>query len=80
MVGDNGADVGGGHLGEIEITFPKPIAEPDEVRLKKMLENFDKIGTGDAYTEYPLGWSQATNTPYRDWKTQPHSEGTAGFV
>lgn len=75
MVGDNGADVGGGHVGEAELTFPKPLPAPPEERFKKILKDFDKIGGPDAYSEYPLGWSQATNTPYRDWKTQPHSEG-----
>jgi len=75
MVGDNGADVGGGPIGETELTFPKPITEPEDIRFQKMLKDYDKIGTGETYTEYPLGWSQACNTPYRDWKTQPHSEG-----
>lgn len=75
MVGDNGGDVGGGPIGEIELTFPKPIAESDEVRFAKIVKEYDKIGTGDAYTEYPYGWSQATNTPYRDWKTQADAEG-----
>lgn len=75
MVGDNGADVGGGPIGETELTFPKPITESEEVRIGKMMKDFDKIGTGETYTEYPLGWSQATNTPYRDWKTMANAAG-----
>ena len=75
MVGDNGGDVGGGHIGGTEIIFPKPLATPNEERFKTNLAAYDKIGTAEAFTEYPIGWSQATNTPYRDWKTQPHSEG-----
>ncbi len=75
MVGDNGADVGGGPIGETELTFPKPITETEEVRFAHMMKDYEKIGTGETYTEYPLGWSQATNTPYRDWKTMANAAG-----
>lgn len=75
VVGDNGADVGGGPIGETQLTFPKPITESEDARFHAMLRDYDKIGTGETYTEYPLGWSQATNTPYRDWKTMANAAG-----
>jgi arylsulfatase len=77
MIGDNGADVGGGHNGEIELTFPMPITKSDAEQVADMLRKYDSIGTADTYTDYPLGWAQATNTPYRDWKTMANSEGGA---
>jgi arylsulfatase len=77
MIGDNGADVGGGHNGEIEVTFPMPITKSDAEQVADMLQKYDSIGTADTYTDYPLGWAQVTNTPYRDWKTMANSEGGA---
>jgi len=77
MIGDNGADVGGGHNGEIELTFPLPITKTDAEQVAEMLERYDAIGTAETYTDYPIGWAQVANTPYRDWKTMAHSEGGA---
>lgn len=75
VVGDNGADPGGGPIGETENTFPKPITKSDEERFAMMVRDFDKIGGPETFTHYPIGWAQATNTPYRDWKTMANSGG-----
>jgi len=39
------------------------------------LEDIDSIGTANAFTNYPLGWAQATNTPFKYWKQDANSEG-----
>jgi len=75
IVGDNGADPGGGPIGEDENTFPKPITKSEDERFAKMLRDIDKLGGREAFTHYPIGWAQAANTPYRDWKTMANSAG-----
>lgn len=75
VIGDNGADPGGGPIGEDENTFPKPITKSEEERFAKMLRDIEKLGGPEAFTHYPIGWAQAANTPYRDWKTMANSAG-----
>ena len=75
ILGDNGADIGGGPNGEIEHVFPKELTAADAAQMAHLLKDFDKIGTGDVMSSYPMGWSQVMNTPYRDWKTQAYAEG-----
>jgi arylsulfatase len=75
ILGDNGADIGGGPNGEIEHVFPKELTADDAAQMAHLLKDLDKIGTGDVMSSYPMGWSQAMNTPYRDWKTQAYAEG-----
>nr|WP_293837096.1 arylsulfatase [uncultured Arsenicibacter sp.] len=38
---------------------------------------YDKIGTKDVLgvANYPLGWAQATNTPFKFWKSDANAEG-----
>jgi arylsulfatase len=43
--------------------------------LKTNLEDIDSIGTAAAATNYPLGWAQAANTPFREWKQDADAEG-----
>ena len=42
-----------------------------------MLSEYDKIGTKEVaqVANYPLGWAQATNTPFRLWKSDANAEG-----
>ncbi len=75
ILGDNGADIGGGPNGEIEHVFPMELTADDNAQMAHLLEKFDKIGTGEVMSSYPMGWAQAMNTPYRDWKTQAYAEG-----
>jgi arylsulfatase A-like enzyme len=75
MIGDNGASKEGTLNGDIDRSlFAKPLSEKDNV--KHNLDKINEIGTGDA-TEgnYPLGWAQAANTPFRFWKSDANSEG-----
>jgi arylsulfatase len=75
MIGDNGASKEGTLNGDIDRSlFAKPLSEKDNV--KHNLDKINEIGTGNA-TEgnYPLGWAQAANTPFRFWKSDANSEG-----
>ena len=75
ILGDNGGDIGGGPHGQIEHVFPRELTANDNEQIAHLLDNFGKIGTGEVGSNFPMGWSQAMNTPYRDWKTQANSEG-----
>lgn len=75
LVGDNGASKEGTLNGDIDRTlFSKPLSEEENVKYN--LGKIGEIGTGAA-TEgnYPLGWAQATNTPFKFWKQDANSEG-----
>lgn len=71
-VGDNGASKEGTFVGTVN-NYGAGISEED--RLKKNLENIDLIGTEFSKVNYPLGWSAATNVPFRQWKQDANSEG-----
>ncbi|MFN7892828.1 MAG: arylsulfatase [Pirellula sp.] len=75
VLGDNGADIGGGPNGEIEHVFPNELTNDNDAQMVRLVQDFEKIGTGEVMSSYPMGWSQAMNTPYRDWKTQANAEG-----
>jgi arylsulfatase A-like enzyme len=75
MVGDNGASKEGTLNGDIDrALFSKSLSEEDNIKY-----NFDKIGEIGTATategNYPLGWAQATNTPFKFWKQDANSEG-----
>ncbi|MBK1715010.1 arylsulfatase [Rubrivivax gelatinosus] len=72
VVGDNGASKEGTDAGTISglgsLLAPAPgIAEE--------LARIDEIGSKTTSPNYPLGWAQATNTPYRQWKQDANAEG-----
>jgi arylsulfatase len=74
-IGDNGASKEGTLNGDIDRPlFGKPISEQDNINHN--LEKIGEIGT-PAATEgnYPLGWAQAANTPFKYWKQDANSEG-----
>jgi arylsulfatase A-like enzyme len=75
MVGDNGGDLGGGPNGGTTHIYPKARTQDFDAELADLVKDFDRIGTGEVFSAYPYGWSQATNTPWRDWKTQADSAG-----
>jgi arylsulfatase len=74
-IGDNGASKEGTLNGEIDIPlFGKPL--PEQEHLKYNLSKIEQIGTPAAtWGNYPLGWAQAANTPYKFWKSDANSEG-----
>jgi arylsulfatase len=73
VIGDNGASKEGFFDGQV---FEKLGAlESREKILETNLKNIDLIGTPQSFPNYPLAWAQATNTPFRSWKQDAHSEG-----
>ncbi|MEJ7926358.1 arylsulfatase [Sphingobium sp. AN641] len=75
IVGDNGASKEGTLNGDIDRPLVgKPLPEADNIQYN--LRKINEIGTADAIEgNYPLGWAQAMNTPFRLWKTDANSEG-----
>ena len=77
MIGDNGASKEGSDNGVIEKAwgprYDKNITR--EEYIKKNEEAIAKIGTPESEPNYPLGWAQACNTPFKYWKQDANSEG-----
>lgn len=74
-IGDNGASKEGTLNGDIDRSIlSKPVTEQENINYN--LAKIGEIGTPKA-TEgnYPLGWAQAANTPFRYWKQDANSEG-----
>ncbi|RVT78706.1 arylsulfatase [Flavobacterium sufflavum] len=74
-IGDNGASKEGSQVGTIsQNLFSKGVS--DEQNLQSNLEKIGEIGTAKGLnTNYPLGWAQATNAPFKNWKQDAQSEG-----
>lgn len=75
MIGDNGACRGGGLHGNINRAMnATPLSDKDNLAYN--LGRIDLIGTPNAVEgDYPVGWAQAMNTPFRLWKSDANSEG-----
>jgi arylsulfatase len=74
-IGDNGASKEGTTEGTINQSLFSQ-GTSDEENLKKNLANIDEIGTAKGLnTNFPLGWAQATNVPFKNWKQDAQSEG-----
>jgi arylsulfatase A-like enzyme len=75
LIGDNGASKEGSLNGDIDRSiFTSKGSEEENIQYN--LSKIGEIGTGSA-TEgnYPLGWAQAANTPFKFWKQDANSEG-----
>lgn len=72
VLSDNGASQEGGPFGVMhEMKYFNFLPEtPDEAVLR-----LDDIGGPDAHTNYPWGWAQAGNTPFRWYKQNTHEGG-----
>jgi arylsulfatase A-like enzyme len=72
VLADNGASQEGGPYGVLhEMKFFNGILEtPDEA-----IERIDDIGGPHSHTNYPWGWAQCGNTPYRWYKQNTHEGG-----
>jgi len=75
VIGDNGASKEGTANGDIDRQlFSRPLSE--EENIKYNLAKIGEIGTPDAKEgNYPIGWAQAANTPFKYWKQDANSEG-----
>ena len=75
MIGDNGASKEGTLNGDIDHGFFRPPLSEKE-NIAHNLARIGEIGTPEAvWGNYPLGWAQAMNTPFKFWKTDANSEG-----
>lgn len=72
VLGDNGASQEGGPYGVLhEMKFFNGILEtPDEA-----VEHLDEIGGPHSHTNYPWGWAQVGNTPFKWYKQNTHEGG-----
>ena len=72
FLSDNGASQEGGPFGVLhEMKFFNFILEtPDEA-----IEHLDDIGGPHSHTNYPWGWAQAGNTPFKWYKQNTHEGG-----
>jgi arylsulfatase len=75
MIGDNGASKEGTFYGDIDRSLvAKPMSDAENLQYN--LRKINEIGTPDSVEgNYPLGWAQAANTPFRFWKSDANSEG-----
>lgn len=75
IIGDNGASKEGSFHGVIN----KPLfgkAPSDEEQVRFNLDSLGEVGTAEGHqTNYPLGWAQAANTPFKYWKQDANAEG-----
>jgi arylsulfatase A-like enzyme len=75
MIGDNGASKEGTLNGDIDRSFcAKKLTDQELVAYN--LGKIGEIGTSTSTQgNYPLGWAQAANTPFKFWKQDANSEG-----
>lgn len=72
IVGDNGATK---FAAEIPGVPPGMEHASREEKVKAALANIDKIGRKDFKGDIPVGWTQATNAPFKLWKGDANAEG-----
>ncbi len=72
MIGDNGASKEGSDRGS---SIGDKVIIDGKQDISYLLTQYDKLGTEYAASNYPLGWSQAANTPFREWKQDANAEG-----
>jgi arylsulfatase A-like enzyme len=72
IIGDNGGSKEGTYTGSTGNATDEK-SKGDDIEF--LLSQIDKIGTEYTAPNYPLGWSQAMNTPFRYWKSDVNSEG-----
>ena len=75
VIGDNGASKEGTQNGDIDQQiFAKQANEQENIQHN--LDKIGEIGTPEGkQTNYPLGWAQAANTPFKYWKQDANAEG-----
>jgi len=72
LLSDNGASQEGGQFGVLHEWkyFNFVVERPDEA-----VARIDDIGGPDSHTNYPWGWAQAGNTPFKWYKQNTHEGG-----
>lgn len=72
-IGDNGASKEGYVTGTSGLAIDPSLSEAD--KLKETLKNIDLFGTDKSSQNYPQGWAQAANTPFKYLKQDANAEG-----
>ena len=72
VIGDNGASKEGTEVGTTNGL--SAVFNPSN-SIANELKNIDKIGSEFSSPNYPLGWAQAANTPFKYWKQDANAEG-----
>ena len=73
LTSDNGASQEGGFDGTLnELAYFSRVEES----LAENIKRIDDIGTDRSFENYPLGWAQASNTPFKRYKQNLHGGGT----
>ncbi|TCO50308.1 arylsulfatase [Kribbella antiqua] len=72
LMSDNGASQEGGKRGSLNPAAFQNGIEPD---FAWNLEHLDEIGGPRGHSNYPWGWAQAGNTPFRRYKQNTHEGG-----
>lgn len=72
IIGDNGATK---YTAEIPGVPAGMENASHEQKVKAALKNIDAIGRKNFKGDIPLGWTQATNAPFKLWKGDANSEG-----
>ncbi|WP_436487506.1 arylsulfatase [Chitinophaga sp. ARDCPP14] len=79
IIGDNGASKEGGLSGHVhginEYIDGSLFTENYDRRIKDIDSLYEKIGSPESGPNYPVGWAQAANTPFRYLKQDANSEG-----
>jgi arylsulfatase A-like enzyme len=72
VIGDNGASKEGRQDGMMANEMVNPGQTETVAGMKAQI---DKIGTSQSFSNYPIGWAQAMDTPFRKWKGDADVEG-----
>ncbi|MDR1859606.1 MAG: arylsulfatase [Bacteroidales bacterium] len=77
LIGDNGASKEGDFYGTVtREEFAQTTQTAEDEQVAKNLARIDLIGEPEGTNvNYPLGWAQAANTPFRYWKQDANAEG-----
>ncbi|HEY8936265.1 MAG TPA: arylsulfatase [Cyclobacteriaceae bacterium] len=78
IIGDNGASKEGLEYGVTTKSVRFGVDNITRADYRKLvLSEYDKIGGKDvaSVANYPLGWAQAANTPFKFWKSDANAEG-----
>jgi arylsulfatase len=74
LTSDNGASSIGGPDGAANI-FEKRITRVEDPSLSQRMLDGGTLGGMDSYPAYPVGWGNASNTPFRFFKRTPMNGG-----
>lgn len=73
LLSDNGASSMGKNTGSINHTLAYNLLPEN---FEDIAEHIDEFGSESAGTDYPAGWAQVSNTPFKSYKKTTYSGGT----